>query len=189
MFWDANGVLKMTATQVFHFSEGDRPFSPPFLSDETYGQALDALVIACVDVVLVWGDRVLLGERHQLPRPGWWVIGGRMIHGESPIAAVQRKLKEDAGLGDIAGDRLYFVGVFSTRFSQRGQPPADHGLHSINLTYRLELTDEEAEGIILDEREYGRSHWWNKNEIADVLNRDIVMDQALQQILIQYQKT
>ena len=179
----------MIAAQIFHFSEGDRPFSPPFLSDETYGQALDALVIACVDVVLVWGDRILLGERRHPPRPGWWVIGGRMTHGESPIEAVQRKLKEEAGLRYIAVDRLEFVGVFSTRFAQRGQPPTDHGLHSINLTYRLELTDDEAEGIILDEREYGRSQWWNRNEIADVLNRAIVMDQALQQILVQAQKS
>ncbi|MEM1427654.1 MAG: NUDIX hydrolase, partial [Cyanobacteria bacterium P01_H01_bin.130] len=153
------------------------------------GQALDALVIACVDVVLIWGDRILLGERRQPPRPGWWVIGGRMIHGESPIEAVQRKLREEAGLGNVAGDRLSFIGVFSTRFSQRGQPPTNHGLHSINLTYRLELTDEEAEGIILDKREYGRSQWWNRDEIADCLNRDTVMDQALRQILTQAQQS
>ncbi len=169
----------MAAGEVFHFSEGDRPFSPPFLRDETYGQALDALVIACVDVVLIWGDRVLLGERRQPPRPGWWVIGGRMIHGESPIEAVQRKLKEEAGLGNVAGDRLQFIGVFSTRFSQRGQPPTDHGLHSINLTYRLELTETEAKGIVLDEREYGRSKWWTWN------SADLPFDQMLTTILRQ----
>ena len=173
----------MTSAQVFHFSEGDRPFSPPFLSDEVYGQALDALVITCVDIVLVHGDRVLLGERRQPPRPGWWVIGGRMIHGESPIAAVQRKLKEEASLEGIGGDRLDFIGVFSTRFGSRGQPPREHGLHSVNLTYRLGLTDEEAAGIVLDEREYGRSQWWNTDDIRTVLQSRQMMDVALATVL------
>ena len=177
----------MAESKVIHFSEGLPQFPPPFLTDDVYGQALDALVIACVDVVLIHGDRVLLGERRQPPRPGWWVIGGRMIHGESPIKAVQRKLKEEAGLEEIGGDRLEFIGVFSTRFGTRGQPPTDHGLHSINLTYRLELTEQEAIGIVLDQREYGRSQWWTWSTIQEELQSNIPMDQALTQLLIQAQ--
>ena len=178
----------MSQPDVFHFSEGPPQFSRPYLDETTYGQALDTLVIACVDVVLVWGDRILLGERRHPPRPGWWVIGGRMVHGESPMEAVQRKLKEEAGLEAIGSDRLRFIGTFSTRFAERGQPPRDRGLHSINLTYCVELRGEEARAITLDSNEYGRSKWWTWDEIYSALNPTLEMDRALTQILTHIQR-
>ncbi|MGD1852148.1 MAG: NUDIX domain-containing protein [Cyanophyceae cyanobacterium] len=173
----------MNGSEVSHFSEGLPPFPRAFLDSERYGQALDVLVIACVDVVLVWGDRILLGKRNQPPRPHWWVIGGRMLHGESPLEAVQRKLQEEAGLAGIEENRLDFIGVFSTRFSERSQPPIRHGLHSVNLTYRLQLTDAEAEMIQLDSAEYGRSHWWRATEVNNLLDPEATMDQALERMV------
>ncbi|MGD1939000.1 MAG: NUDIX domain-containing protein [Cyanophyceae cyanobacterium] len=169
----------MNTSNVPHFSEGSPQFSRVFLESTVYGQSLDALVIACVDVVLIWGDHVLLGQRKQPPRDDWWVIGGRMVHGESPLKAAQRKLQEEAGLTDIKESRLEFIGVLSTRFSERSQPPQHHGLHSINLTYRLKLTDAEGQGIQLDSAEYGRCQWFTLPEISHHLQNSLEMDRAL----------
>ena len=57
------------------------PFTPQrvFLPDREYGLALDALVKACSDVLVVSSDgtKVLLGRRKVEPQPDFWFIGGR----------------------------------------------------------------------------------------------------------------
>ena len=130
---------------IAHWSEQQQP-SPDrahYLSDLEYGRALDTVVIACVDGVLWHGNQVLLGWRNQDPRRGWWIVGGRMQVGESPVQAAQRKLRDEANL-DLEGDRIQFVGVYSTQFATRRQPPTYHGLHSINLVHAVRLTDAES---------------------------------------------
>ncbi|MGJ3245150.1 MAG: NUDIX domain-containing protein [Elainellaceae cyanobacterium] len=74
-------------------TRGDRPSRhiPTQLSDSDYAAALDNLVLTCVDVVLVHQQSVLLVKRDRLPRKSWWILGGRMIPGESPRQAAQRK--------------------------------------------------------------------------------------------------
>ncbi|MEM0981303.1 MAG: NUDIX hydrolase [Cyanobacteria bacterium P01_H01_bin.58] len=179
----------MSATDVPHFSEApnDEPPSPVYLPDREYGLALDALVIACVDVLLVHGETFLLGQRRTLPRSDWWLIGGRMMAGESPLAAVQRKVNEEAGL-IITSDRFQFLGAYSTCFAQRSQPPQEHGLHSLNLTYWVPVSTAERQAIVLTAKEYADYHWFTPTDIRNTLqgaSRDglTVMDACLQQVL------
>ena len=171
---------------VPHFAEpaygapGDRAYLPA----EAYGRALDALTIACVDLAFFdgTGERLLLGRRRRAPRNDWWLVGGRMFPGERPIATAQRKAAQEASL-DIAPERLHFIGVYSTAFAQRWQPPQSAGLHSLNLTYGAQLTAAEQAAIDLDREEYDRWDWVARSTLADHLAPLDTMDRALLQVV------
>ncbi|ASC72283.1 hypothetical protein XM38_032390 [Halomicronema hongdechloris C2206] len=167
----------------------------PYLPDQDYYRALQALVITCVDVLLVHADRVLLGRRHQPPRLGWWVLGGRMHVGESPLVAVQRKLNQEAGLW-LARERFHYLGAYSSHFSgvaqkpaQEQAPPWQHpGLHSVNLTYFATLCDAERQAITLTPQEYAGANWFSLSSVEADLRAQIptplsTMDLYLNHIL------
>lgn len=153
------------------------------LSDPEFSRALDHLVIACVDVVLIYQEQILLAKRNQYPRRDWWMIGGRMQVGESPLQAVIRKIDQETNLGRIASDRLQFMNTYSTFFTYRKQEPRHHGLHSLNLVYRLSLTAQEFSQIQLTPLEYETWKWVLFPELVYFLPKSGNLDQALREIL------
>lgn len=159
---------------------GDRPsrHAPAQLSDSEYAAALDNLVLTCVDVVFVHQQSVLLVKRARLPRKSWWMIGGRMVPGESPRQAAQRKAASEAGL-NLDADRLVFVGVYSTRFAYRHQPPHHHGSHTVNLTYCIRLTEVEMAQLSFNASEHDGWQWVNYCDVPGLLKVDDPFDQAL----------
>jgi ADP-ribose pyrophosphatase YjhB (NUDIX family) len=168
-----------------HFQDPDRinPVTPQDrLPTATYSTALDHLVIACVDVVLTHQNQVLLAKRNYPPRPSWWVLGGRMIAGEAPLSTACRKVWEEGAL-QVHRDRFQFIGVYSTCFAQRQQPPQNHGSHSLNITYQIELSDSEKAQLKLSSTEYQAGEWMQLDVINSLLTEQIVMDRALLQIL------
>lgn len=172
--------------QVPHYHEPERTYQIDInnrLPTEVFSQALDHLVITCVDLVFTHQHQVLLAKRRTYPQKSWWVVGGRMIAGESPLHAAQRKAKEEAGLA-IATDRFHFMGVYSTCFAHRQQAPQDRGLHSLNLTYSVALTDSERL-LRLDPHEYQEWQWYSHREATAQLNASQVMDQLLLSLLNQ----
>jgi hypothetical protein len=65
---------KMFETGVYHVSEAGRIPSASLqtrLSAEQYGQALDHLVITCVDLVFTHQETILLAQRNKYPRKSW----------------------------------------------------------------------------------------------------------------------
>ena len=168
-----------------HFQDPDRlnpATSGDRLPTEIYSQALDHLVIACVDIVLTYQTEIFLAKRNHPPRPSWWILGGRMVAGEAPLAAASRKIREEAAL-DISSDRLQFIGVYSTCFAHRQQPPQQNGLHSLNITYQVELTAVEKAQLQLSTAEYEWGEWMGGDRICGLLNDQIVMDKALLQVV------
>jgi 8-oxo-dGTP pyrophosphatase MutT (NUDIX family) len=170
-----------------HFQEQGR-FNPAAPGDRlpasVYGTALDHLVIACTDLVFTYKNRVLLAQRDRPPRASWWIIGGRMAAGEAPIAAALRKASEEAQL-HLSDDRLRYIGVYSTCFATRHQPPQQNGLHSLNVTYHIELTETEQAAIVLDSEEYSDWRWVENGEIASMLASDEAKNDAMDQALLQ----
>lgn len=168
-----------------HFQDADR-LNPVSSGDrlpiETYSQALDHLVIACVDVLLTHQTKILLAKRKNPPRPSWWILGGRMVAGEAPLVAASRKIWEEADL-DVSGDRLQFIGVYSTCFADRQQPPQQNGLHSLNITYQVELTPIEKSNLKLSNTEYEQGEWLAIEQIHSLLSQKNVMDDALLQVI------
>jgi ADP-ribose pyrophosphatase YjhB (NUDIX family) len=164
------------------YRKGRHPTPPGQLPTDRYSQALDHLVIACTDILLTHQTQIFLAKRQTLPRPSWWIIGGRMRAGESPLVAAQRKLLEEVAL-DIHRDRLQYIGVYSTCFATRQQPPQHNGLHSLNLTYQVELLRSEKNRLQLAPTEYEQGEWMTIDRIHSLLNPEVVMDQALLQII------
>ncbi|GAQ85826.1 hypothetical protein KFL_002560100 [Klebsormidium nitens] len=152
-----------------HFVTGDRSkIKPVFLNDEQYGLALDCLVKACTDLLVLDGDRpdskVLLGKRIVEPQPDWWFMGGRMRCGESPEASVVRLVRRELQL-DLAGERFRALTTNSYAWAKREQPPKENGTCDISVVFTLVLTPEEVRTIHLDEKEYSDVRWFSIDEI------------------------
>lgn len=176
----------MSPRTVPHFEEPGRvnPTLPGArLPRALYATALDHLVITCVDIVLTHHNHILLGQRRQQPRADWWVLGGRMSVGERPEVAARRKVQTEAGLV-LACDRFHFVGVYSTCFAVREQAPAEHGSHTVNLTYQAELTANERDRVQLDADEYTAEwRWLTVQQAEQLLQPPNPLDLALLHIL------
>lgn len=172
---------------VLHFQEQGRvnPASPSDrLPLPVYSAALDHLVVACTDLVFTHKTQVLLAQRRRPPRPSWWIIGGRMAAGETPIEAALRKAREEAHL-ILTGDRLRCIGVYSTCFAERYQPPQRNGVHTLNVTYQIELTEVEQSAIVLDAEEYSAWQWVDVAEVGSVLAPDSTKHDAMDIALLQ----
>ncbi|MEM7769487.1 MAG: NUDIX domain-containing protein [Cyanobacteria bacterium P01_E01_bin.6] len=149
---------------------------------EIYSTVLDRMVITCVDLLFIHNGKVLLGRRNGDPINGWWVIGGRMFAGESPIDAVQRKAKEEAGLS-IGRSPIQFLGVYSTAFATRRQPPVEHGLHSVNLAHIITVTSTEKAQIALTKAEYDTWAWVSQSDINTLLDPTRSLDQFVHRMV------
>jgi len=70
-----------------------------FILEDKYAQIMELMPILCVDAVLRNSKgQYLLVKRANEPLKGqWWVIGGRVLKGETLKQAVIRKIKEEAG--------------------------------------------------------------------------------------------
>lgn len=129
-----------------------------FMSDSTYAEALDALVICCADAAILHQGMWLIAKRAWEPHPDWWVIGGRMRKGELIEQAVRRNLHRELHL-DIPEDRLLnIIGYYNTIWDKRAQEPTTNGSHVFSITTAVSLTDEEKVSIHLNE-EYADSQW------------------------------
>lgn len=71
-----------------------------FIPNDLYAQIMEVLPILCVDVLLYNSKgQCLLVKRANEPLKGqWWVIGGRVLKGETLKQAAIRKVKEETGL-------------------------------------------------------------------------------------------
>ncbi len=172
--------------QVPHFEEAGR-INPQTIQDrlpeQAYSLALDYLVLTCVDLALIHHQQILLGRRNQYPRKSWWLVGGRMIAGEDPLVAAQRKAFEEAGL-IVTHDRFHYIGVYSTCFALREQSPRHHGSHTVNLTYQVMLTPAEKANLQLSTQEYDTHYQWvNLDQVEGCLEAGDRMDQALLHII------
>ena len=138
------------------------------LPDAEYGIALDCIVKACSDMLLVSADgsKVLLGRRIVYPQPDWWFVGGRIMPGETPTKSCSRLLKRELGL-DIDPLRLQAICSQSLAWGMREQQPKDHGTTDLQVVFMLQLTEAEETSVVLDPKEYSDSGWFEPAEIVD----------------------
>ncbi|KAL7529272.1 hypothetical protein ACHAWF_002914 [Thalassiosira exigua] len=140
-----------------------------FLPDDLYGVALDNLVKACSDVLLLnpEGTHVFVGRRRIQPQPDWWFMGGRMFPGETPVQSGQRLLKRELGLS-VEHGRFEAVCAQTFAFGMREQEPKEHGTTDAQFCFKVRLKDEaEAKKVVLDEEEYSEAEWKLPGEILE----------------------
>ena len=148
------------------FITGDFEPHHKFLPDDEYGRALDSLVKACSDVLVVdpRSSRIYLGKRCVEPQPDWWYIGGRVKPGDTPQQGAARNVHRELGL-DLPSERFAVLANYSFVWQTRTQPPICNGTADISTIHVLELTVEEAGKVVLDPKEYSDAGWFDPDEL------------------------
>ena len=108
---------------------------------EQYRQILEVLPILCVDVIITNSrGEYLLVKRKGKPLEGhWWVIGGRVLKGETLEQAVVRKVRTEAGLTIW---NLRAVGYYQQVFPD-APFEVQSGLHTVSVVFSGEADDRQ----------------------------------------------
>ncbi|TSC64387.1 MAG: hypothetical protein G01um1014106_143 [Parcubacteria group bacterium Gr01-1014_106] len=130
-----------------HFAESGFIPQTRWFTDEEYTRILDGIVVSCVDCILVHRGRMLIGFRASEPYVGWWVLGGRMLPGESFEDTAQRVTKRETSLHIDDPSRFAYLNTISYVWTKRAQSPRGHGCHMIGNNVMIVLSDEEASAI------------------------------------------
>jgi ADP-ribose pyrophosphatase YjhB (NUDIX family) len=133
------------------------------MDQEAYSQALDSLVITCTDILATNNGQVLLAKRARHPQKDWWVLGGRMVTGETFAESAVRCVKSEAGL-ETTPERYKFLTVYNAAWKMRAHPPAEHGTQTVSILLTIGLTDDERSHIRLND-EYEDQKWLTPAEI------------------------
>ena len=150
----------LLGTGLPHHVTGGFTSHRKFLADKEYGEALDTLVKACSDMLLVSpeGDKILIGKRKVHPQPDWWFTGGRIFPGETPTQSCSRLLRRELSL-EVDPKRLKPVCCQSLAWGMREQMPKENGTTDSQFVFSLQLTEAEREKVVLDPKEYDDSKW------------------------------
>ena len=128
-----------------------------YLPEDVYREVLKNLVVPCVDIVLrnPHGEFLLIKRDREPLRGKLWIIGGRMLKGETILNSAKRKLREEVGIRNAKGfiPLGYYEEFFET--NPFGDP---EGVHTISFVFTA-MTSE-AESVKLD---YQSSEYkWSK---------------------------
>lgn len=115
-----------------------------FLSADIYGQVVAAMVIVCVDALIVdRGERkAYLAKRRHRPMRGWWDIGGRVFPGEDFAEAMVRKFAQETGL-TLMREKFRPLGFRRYHWKDREQEPHHLGCDNLVLHHVVELSPGE----------------------------------------------
>ena len=107
------------------------------IGKKLYKDIVSVMPITCVDLILIYVNKFLLGKRTNKPLKNKWCFsGGRILKGESPIKAVYRKLKEETGLNKKDVESVSFLTVKDVFYSES---EFDSSTHNINLIYKIRI--------------------------------------------------
>jgi ADP-ribose pyrophosphatase YjhB (NUDIX family) len=141
---------------------------PEFGLPETeYGNALDNLVQANVDVIVHTAESaILLGYRKDVPLRGMlWAFGGRMNRGESVADAATRALARELGLNHVGRDRLLLDNVYNVMWGTRSIPPEERGFQTLLMLVKYECTEQEAAEFTAADQTHQWVRWYPPGEI------------------------
>lgn len=125
-----------------------------FLPREIYEKIHAAMPIFCVDLVIERDGKFLLLKRDVEPDKGkYWFPGGRLIKGETILAAVARIAWEETNLS------IEIVNLLGYTDCQFPADPFGHGqgTHTVSLVFRCRAIGGEVK---VDER-HTDARWWD----------------------------
>jgi colanic acid biosynthesis protein WcaH len=137
------------------------------IPESQYKQIIEVLPILCVDIILTnTKDEHLLIERAREPLKGfWWVIGGRVLKGESLKEAALRKIKEET---DITVSEVKLVGYYEDTLETNTYDLATPK-HSVSVVFSAIF--DESQDIKLD---YQSSDWKFSKELPKKFNKVVI---------------
>ena len=127
---------------------------------EHYKKILEVLPVLCVDIIIRnQNEECLLIKRVNEPMKGqWWVIGGRVLKGESLEQAAKRKVREEVGLEVEKVEPVgYYEDVSGINPFESATP-----LHSVSIVFLTHIQNEQR--ITLD---YQSSDWKYSKELPE----------------------
>ncbi|MBI5401658.1 NUDIX domain-containing protein [Candidatus Wolfebacteria bacterium] len=124
-----------------------------------YNQITKLLPIPCVDLVIVYKGKFLLGKRINEPAKGlWFILGGRILKNETLENAAIRKAKEEVGI-KIGKKDMKFLATKETMF--RGKKSGDR--HTINSIFVVRLRKfNEIDLAKADKNQNSEFGWFSK---------------------------
>lgn len=140
----------MVKNIIGEYIESGYKGSQEHISDEVYQKVLDAIVVTCVDVIVIFEGNVLLAKRDQFPQKDWWMFGGRMRAGESFSASARRLFVNESKL-DIAEDRFKYLSIFAAAWNKRAHKPVNNGTHTVSIVMWLEINEREYQEMKINE--------------------------------------
>lgn len=148
-----------------HFATGSFTSHASWLKEEDYSKGLDNFVVACVDCMIINPEEeMLLGKRAIEPQPDWWIIGGKMLPGETFAESAVRNVKRELGL-KIDGSRFVFLqSIYSLVWSRRQQVPKNNGCHMVSIPAILKINNSEVMRIKAN-FEYNNLQWIKPEDI------------------------
>ncbi len=174
--------------ETAHFETGtfDRTGVQRRLPDEEYGRALDCLVKACTDILVVRAEdgAILLGKRCVQPQPDWWFVpGGRMQPGESATESCARIFRREAGVTvDPARTPFRLVGQYTFVWQYRAQSPQSNGTCDVSLVHAIVLPRTVCDTLSLTSDEYTAFAWRQPDSIVT----DSTLHPALRRAVTDY---
>lgn len=105
-----------------------------------YVRITELMPILCVDVVVrnERGEYLLVKRANPPMQDEWWVVGGRVLKGETLGDAVARKVKEEAGLEVSAVQPL---GYFET-IADANPFGLPFDYHAVSVVFRTDVGDD-----------------------------------------------
>ena len=101
-----------------------------WIEEPLYSQIRQLMPLACVDLLVIHGGRLLIMKRKNPPAKGeWFTPGGRIYIGETIEEAVKRTLNEETGLEPV---KIEQKGVVSHIWPEA---------HTATVIHRVEVTD------------------------------------------------
>jgi colanic acid biosynthesis protein WcaH len=112
------------------------------IPSKLYQEILRVLPIFCVDLAITdESGRYFLVKRTNPPlKNEWWVVGGRVLHGETAEQAAIRKLKEEIG---VDAEGLEFLGYYEDKFDGNSfEPNAPY--HTMSLVFKYQWKNDQV---------------------------------------------
>ena len=115
---------------------------------EQYHRIIEVLPILCVDVIVTntRGEYLLIRRANEPLKGEWWVIGGRVLKGETLEQAAARKVLEETSLNVQA---VHPVGYYEA-LSQENPFGLDPRLHAVSVVFSTVVDDRQQ--IRLDDQ-------------------------------------
>ncbi len=129
-----------------------------YLDDRTFETVLRSTPLVSVDLIVMQGEKVLLGRRVNRPARGYWFTLGGRIHKHEKINDAITRIAQDE-LGCVPKSRPKFIGVFEHLY--------DDGIfdgvstHYLNLGYLLQIDAIET----LPPVQHDAYRWFDKDEL------------------------
>lgn len=116
--------------------------SSSVIPEVLYKQILSVMPLVCVDLVIRndKGQYLLVRRKNEPLKGEWWVVGGRILHGEAVREACVRKTLEEVGLAIV---NLHFLGFYEDLFDRNAfQVPEQY--HTLSLVFETCVSTEQV---------------------------------------------